>query len=252
MIGNERAIATGLVALLLVLWLGFLVHVDPRWPGSLAGSAVGILGATLMQAPFLYLIIKRTPLLRRLVTRVVPMSRLLAWHIYAGIAGPILGLVHSGHKFDSRLGTALVGLMLLEVASGFLGRYLLAHVARDRAEKSSMLERLQTEYRRSAEALKDRPETVGVLRLLRGLFALPFGGALIHAAFTRAPTAADPLRAVALSEAIADVESSIAADDFLRTLFGCWLRIHIAAALLLDALLFLHIWTGVYFGLRWL
>lgn len=252
MIGNERAIATGLVTLLLVLWLGFLLHVDPRWPGSLAGSMVGIAGATLMQAPFLYLIVKRIAPLRSLATRAVPMSRLLAWHIYAGIAGPILGLIHSGHKFDSRLGTALVSLMLLEVASGFLGRYLLAQVARDRAEKTSMLDRLQAEYRRSVETLRNRPEAIGTLRLLRRLFVLPFGGALIHAAFTRVPTAADPLRAVALSEAIADLESSVAADDVFRTLFGRWLRVHIAMALLLDALLGLHIWTGIHFGLRWL
>jgi len=252
MIANERAVATGLISLLLVLWLGFLVHVDPRWSGSLPGSAIGITGAVLMQAPFVYLIIKRVPPLRRLITRRVSMSRLLAWHIYAGILGPILGLIHSGHKFDSRLGTVLVALMLLEVASGFLGRYLLARVSRDRSEKASMLDGLRSEYSRSVEILRSRPETIGTLRLLRRLFALPFGGSLIHAAFSRTSHADDPLRAIALSEAIADVESSIETDDLLRTVFGRWLRIHIAMAMLLEALLALHIWTGVYFGLRWL
>ena len=115
-IGNERVIVSGLVGLLLVLWLGFLVHVDPRWPGSLIGSAIGIAAALLMQAPFLYLMIKRIGPLRRMVTRRVPMGRLLAWHIYGGIVGPILALIHSGHKFDSALGVALVTVMLIEVA----------------------------------------------------------------------------------------------------------------------------------------
>ena len=80
MIGNERTITTGLTLLLLILRLGFLVHVDPLWPGTLAGSMVGIASAALMQAPFVYLIVKRIPPLRRALTRVVPMSRLLAWH----------------------------------------------------------------------------------------------------------------------------------------------------------------------------
>jgi len=250
-IGNERAIASGLIALLLILWLGFLVHVDPRWPGSLAGSAVGIAAAILMQAPFLYLIIKRIGPLRRTITRVVPMGRLLAWHIHGGILGPILALIHSGHKFDSSLGVALVAVMLIEVGSGFVGRYLLGQVNKDRAEKTAVLAQLCDAYQKTQDELSRWPGLLGVTRLARWTMLLPFGQRLRNAAFAGAP-AADTKRSFDLAVAIADVEGSIAADEFFRTMFGCWLRVHIAVATLLECLLALHIWTGTYFGLRWL
>lgn len=251
-IGNERAIASGLVGLLMVLWLGFLLHVDPRWPGSLAGSILGIAAAILMQAPFLYLLIKRIGPLRRRITRVVPMGRLLAWHIYRGIVGPILALIHSGHKFDSPLGVALVTVMLVEVGSGFVGRYLLGQIAKDRGEKLAVLSELQGAYREATEALNRWPELVGVTRLARWTLVVPFGGRLREAAFANRTVAGGTRRVFDLPGAIADLEGSIAADAFFRTMFSRWLRLHITMAMLLEGLLILHIWTGTYFGLRWL
>jgi hypothetical protein len=250
MIGNERAIATGLVGLLLAVWLGFLLHVDPRWPGSLFGSMVGIAAAVLLQAPFVYLVVKRVAPLRRWVTRRVPMSRLLTWHIHAGILGPLLGVLHSGHKFDSALGTALVALMLVVVLSGFTGRYLLARVAHDIADKSAIVDQLQAAYAGTAAALQ--PQALAGLRRGRWLFALPFGGALAQRALARRPAAAAALHTLAIAGAIADTEASIAADALLRALFAGWLRLHLAMALMLQALLALHVWSSVYFGLRWL
>lgn len=250
-IGNERAIASGLVVLLLLLWLGFLVHVDPRWPGSLAGSVIGIAAAVLMQAPYIYLVIKRIGPLRRAITRVVPMGRLLAWHIYGGILGPILALIHSGHKFDSPLGVALVTVMLIEVGSGFVGRYLLGQVNKDRGEKMAALARLRDAYQKTQDELSRWPGLLGATRLARWTMLLPFGRRLRNATFAGLP-ATEPKRLIDLAVAIADVEGSIAADEFFRTAFGRWLRLHIAVATMLECLLVLHIWTGTYFGLRWL
>ncbi|HET9219951.1 MAG TPA: hypothetical protein VFR18_23415, partial [Terriglobia bacterium] len=227
------------------------VHVDPRWPGSLAGSVVGIAAAILMQAPFLYLIIKRIGPLRRTITRVVPMGRLLAWHIYGGILGPILALIHSGHKFDSSLGVALVTVMLIEVGSGFVGRYLLGQVNKDRGEKMAVLAQLRGAYQKTQDELSRCPGLLGATRLARWTMLLPSGQRLRNAAFAGLP-AADTKRLFDLAVAIADVEGSIAADEFFRTMFARWLRVHIAVATLLECLLVLHIWTGTYFGLRWL
>ena len=61
---RERWIVTGLVLLLIVLTLGFYVHRDPRFPGSLAGGVLGISGAALMFVPLAYLCVKRIPLLK--------------------------------------------------------------------------------------------------------------------------------------------------------------------------------------------
>jgi hypothetical protein len=179
------------------------------------------------------------------------MGRLLAWHIYGGILGPILALVHSGHKFDSALGVALVTVMLIEVGSGFVGRYLLGQVNKDRREKMAALAQLRGAFQKTRDELSRWPGLLGATRLARWTMLLPFGRRLRNAAFAGLP-ATDTKRLFDLAVAIADVEGSIAADEFFRTAFGRWLRVHIAVATILECLLVLHIWTGTYFGLRWL
>jgi hypothetical protein len=61
-------------------------------------------------------------LLKKVVTQRVSMRTLLTWHIYAGIVGPILAILHTGHKFNSSLGIALTAMMILVTLSGFVGR----------------------------------------------------------------------------------------------------------------------------------
>src|SRR5215217_7585105 len=96
---RSRIIVGGLVLFLAIFLLGFVVHISPRFPGSLTGSLIGITGALLMLVPLLYLIVKRVPFLKARVTRIVSLRTLLAIHIYAGVLGPILGAIHSAHKF---------------------------------------------------------------------------------------------------------------------------------------------------------
>ena len=71
-------------SLLVVLTLGFYIHRDPRFPGSLAGGVLGISGAALMLVPLLYLFVKRIPPLKRAVTPAVSMRTLLFGEYDAG------------------------------------------------------------------------------------------------------------------------------------------------------------------------
>ena len=121
----EKVLATGLFTLLMISWLGFTFHQSDNFAGSGIGAIFAIAGSTLMLAPLFYLIIKRIKWIRKIVTPMVSMRTLLSWHIYAGIIGPILVIIHTGHKYNSPLGIALTGSMLVVVASGFIGRYLL-------------------------------------------------------------------------------------------------------------------------------
>ena len=68
------------------------------------------------------------------------MQTLLAVHVYAGILGPLLAIIHTGHKFDSPLGIALTAVMLLVVVSGFAVRYLLTYVGHEIADKLLLLQ----------------------------------------------------------------------------------------------------------------
>ena len=111
-----------------------------------------------MLVPLAYLIVKRVGPLKRAVTRRVSLRTLLAWHIYAGILGPILGLLHTGHKFVSPLGIALTAMMIVVVLSGFIGRYLLGRTGQTIREKREMLTDLELAYRQTAGELAAHPE----------------------------------------------------------------------------------------------
>ena len=54
-----KLVVAGLVALMLILWLGFPFHESPRFAGSLWGGVLGVAGGLLMLVPLLYLVVKR-------------------------------------------------------------------------------------------------------------------------------------------------------------------------------------------------
>src|SRR3546814_16748044 len=64
--------------------------------------------------------------LKQRTQRLVSLGGLLSFHVYAGAIGALLGIIHSGHKFQSPIGIALVIAMLTVVVTGFIGRYYLA------------------------------------------------------------------------------------------------------------------------------
>jgi hypothetical protein len=89
------------------------------------GHSLGIIGATLMlMTETLYSIRKRLRILR--------FGRLRHWlsfHIFTGIVGPTLVLMHTGLEFRGLAGLTML-LTVLVVASGFLGRYIYTAVPR--------------------------------------------------------------------------------------------------------------------------
>ena len=218
---SERIIVSGIVGLMMVLWLGFLVHRSPDFSGSALGGAFAVSAATLMLVPLLYSVVKRVPALRRAVTARFSMRSLLTVHIYAGLAGAILALVHTGHKFQSNLGIALTAMTLVVVLSGFVGRYLLGFVAEDARAKQAELATLRVRYDRIAA-----PIAVGA-------------------------AARDAAAALSLVEAMADLEYAIRAEDRLRLFFSRWLKWHLGISGVLYVLLALHVWAALEFGLRW-
>ncbi len=242
---RERVIATGLVVLMLVAWLGFLLHQSPRFAGGFWGGVLAVSGALLMLVPLPYMVVKRVKPIKARVTKYVSMRTLLAWHIYAGILGPILVLLHTGHKFESPLGIALVALTLLVVLSGFVGRYLVVQLSKDIREKQGMLDELQTAYATAAEQLGQRPELAALVRPLSRLFLWPLAIERADAA------AASPTQVLQLVDSIAEVEYAIKTHGLFKRWLSRWLKFHIVISFVLYALLLLHVWAAVHFGLRW-
>ncbi len=242
---REKMVMTELVGLLLILWLGFLVHRSPRFAGSLAGGLLGVAGALLMLLSMAHMIVKRIPALKRYATARISMRALLVIHVHAGVLGAIFGLLHTGHKFDSHLGVTLTAVMMIVVLSGFIGRYLLRQSSESIQEKREVLTNLELTFRQTARQLASASQ---------GTTFLPRPGLTDLLSFWRfSASAATPLavQATQLAESIADVEYAIRNHETFKRAFAVWLKIHIAFSFTLLLVLGLHIWSALHFGLRW-
>ncbi len=248
---RNELVVTCLVILLLILWLGFPFHQSPRFAGSLAGGILAIAGSALMLIPLAYSIVKRIKPLKNRISSRVPMRTLLTWHIYAGVLGPILVLLHTGHKFQSHLGIALTAMTIIVVLSGFTGRYLLSKFSQTIGEKKKILTQLELAYRQTATELAAHPEQVAVLQPFSGFFGRLLSGLFLWRDGRRSAETAASIRALQLSESIADVEYAIRTHETFKSAFSVWLKLHIALSFTLYALLALHVWAALTFGLRW-
>lgn len=246
---RERIVVGSLVLLLLVFWLGFTVHQSPRFAGSLWGGVLAVTGSALMLVPLAYLFVKRIPWLKRRVTKRLPMRTFLSWHIYAGVIGPLLVLIHTGHKFESPLGIALTAMTLLVVVSGFIGRYLMTFIGQELREKQSQLKEFRAAYDDAIVEIRSDPNAAATVSLLGNPLARVAGWF-----FTRESGSSHPgpaWQAVRLAEAIADLEYAIRTHETFKRIFACWLRTHIVLSFVLYALMALHVWAAIHFGLRW-
>lgn len=223
---TEKLTVGALVSVLALAAPGFLLHEAPRFPGSLAGGLIGVAGAVALVLLLAYSLVKRNAWVKARVTKHAPLRAVLSFHVYAGVVGALLGIVHSGHKFDSPLGIGLIVAMLVVVFSGFVGRYYLMRTATELREQQSMLAVLRTRYDAVAGALA--------------------GGPALAAASVGKVTLPN------LLGAIADLEYAITARETLRHALSRWTVLHVGAAIVMYSLLALHIWNGVYYGLRWL
>ena len=118
---TEKLVVGGLVTLLLLFTPG-LLHEVPLFPGSLAGTLLGIAGALLMVLLLIYPLVKHTAWLRQRVTKHVSMRAILSFHVYAGVLGAALGVLHTGYEFQSPLGILLVSSMLIVVPTRVMRR----------------------------------------------------------------------------------------------------------------------------------
>lgn len=241
---REWSIVTLLVLLMLTVWLGFLLHRSPRFAGSLLGGVLGVSGTILMLVPLAgYIVAKRVRIIKRRVTGWVSMRTLLTAHIYTTLFGSILVLLHTGHKFDSPLGMALTAMVLLIVLSGFTGRHLMSHINRGLREKQQMLQGLQLGFQQMSDDLvHQNVEHMSMQSTLDRSWNWLSGWSQTE----------DSVSSVsAFADGIADLEYSIAVHGWMRKRFQKWLRFHQVISGVLCFLLALHVWSGVYYGLRW-
>lgn len=243
---RERVVVAGVLGVLLLAWIGFLVHRSPRFPGSGVGAVFGIAGAVLMLVPLAYPIVKRIPSINARMTSHVSMHSLLALHVYAGILGPLLAIIHTGHKFDSWLGITLTAVMLLVVVSGFTVRYLLTYVAHEITDKLVLLQTARGDLDSAWGVLENAPAEMSAIPkapvLMAGLASLGF----------ELPSDRPAAKVIRIADSVADLEYAVRMHEFFKRWFARSLKLHIVLSVILYLLLALHIGSGIYFGLRWL
>lgn len=249
---RERTIIGSLFLLQLILWLGFLVHRSPRFPGSLAGGVLAVSGALLMIVPpVLYSAAKRTEFFKRIITRWISLGTLLTWHVYTSIVGSILAILHTGHRFESNLGIWLTTMMMLTVLSGFVGRYFLRYETLELGEKRDLLNELATEYNQIVGEMSRQPNARIASVVSRGGVGRAMNSFFGADVFLKRENDALPRRAVRLAESIADIEYAIKTHELLKRRTAIWLKVHITTSCAFYFLLVLHVWAAIYFGLRW-
>ena len=122
----------GALALAALLIDGLLHLADLVW----IGRYIGILGTLLILGSFRYSLRKR-----KLIDSGNP-AKLLRLHERIAWLGSLLVLVHAGIHFNSILGWLAILAMLINVASGLIGKYLLDRSRRRIAEARANMERL--------------------------------------------------------------------------------------------------------------
>jgi hypothetical protein len=93
--------------------------------GALFGHAIGIIGFILMlMTEILYSLRKRT--------RSASWGKMSSWlqfHIFTGLVGPYMVLLHTSWKFNGLAGVTMLFTLII-VVSGFIGRYIYTRIPR--------------------------------------------------------------------------------------------------------------------------
>lgn len=224
------------------LLIFFMVLPLKRFSGSLFGHLLGIVGTLLMAATLLYVFRKR-------ILKKKGKANPLNSHVYYGLLGGILVIVHAGSQSASLIGVLVFVGMLLTVLSGVAGRILFVKLNRSIREKKTdigLLEGSLREMKRELNPVLCRRELS-----LRHISEWDLEAAEADA--TVDPALYDRCSQFKLlAESLAEREERLEVYANTKSMFTFWNSIHIAATWFLSAMVVVHVMTTMYYGLRWL
>jgi len=166
---NSELWAAFIVMVMITALYGFVVFFTRGIPpaSELFGHSIGILGFILMlMTETLYSLRKRS--------RGVKWGKMATWlqlHIFTGLVGPYMVLLHTSWKFNGIAGATTL-LTIIIVISGIIGRYIFTRIPRT-------LDGLEIEGTLSQEALKQARRLMALWHTIH----IPIGMALFVSAF---------------------------------------------------------------------
>lgn len=167
--GNKELWAAFIVMVMITAVYGGVVYFMRKIPpaSELFGHGIGIVG-------FILMLLTETLYSLRKRTRSVKWGRMSTWlqlHIFTGLVGPYMVLLHTSWKFNGLAGATTL-LTIIIVVSGFIGRYIFTRIPRT-------LDGLEIEGTLSQEALKQARRLMALWHTVH----IPIGMALFISAF---------------------------------------------------------------------
>jgi hypothetical protein len=224
----------------------------PR-PASLLGHALGVVGFLMMvSTETLYSLRKRLP-----GFSVGPLRGWLQVHIFTGIVGPYLVLLHTGGKFHGLAGVAAL-LTVLMVVSGFVGRYLYTAVPRTQEGAEVAIRQLEDQLVHADRLLRALscqglaaapPRPSWLLVLGRGLLRWRQRRRVRRA--VQDLDVASRVQAPQLEALLAEryrLQVQIASLAPTRWLLALWHAAHVPLGVVLFTLAFIHIGAALYYA----
>jgi hypothetical protein len=240
-------------------------------PSGPWGHGVGILATIFMLLNFIYPLRKRLKVFKGKGS-IVPWLR---FHVFVGIMSPIIILFHTAFQWGNQLATSTYLSVVVVVATGLVGRYFYGWFRLD-PDDARQAERLGAALSRLVAALS--PDWIQLAntrdRPLHHVLALASVGPQLPrslpALFLRMPTEAlrvgrglSHARALFLEKAAyrqfrADVQEfrrlrvKMHFHRPFKRLMSAWRSLHVVLAIVLLALIGMHVWVSLRVGFRWL
>ncbi|MCC6567914.1 MAG: hypothetical protein IT315_01610 [Anaerolineales bacterium] len=170
MLRGNRELWLAFLAMVLITGVyGLAIFLTREIPpaGELFGHGMGIVG-------FIFMLMTETLYSLRKRSRSVKWGRMSTWlqfHIFTGIVGPYMVLLHTSWKFNGIAGATTL-LTVIIVFSGFIGRYIFTRIPRT-------MDGLELESALSQEALKHARRLLALWHTVH----IPIGMALFVSAF---------------------------------------------------------------------
>lgn len=214
-----------------------------RFSGSIPGHLFGIAGGCLMAAALIYPYKKR-------VRGMKGKSNPLQSHVYLGLTGAILVTLHAAGR-SSTIGMLVYLTMFLVVMSGVVGKILFVKVNRGLKNQKEDVQALRASFR----SLKMQIDP----RICSKAFRFDSEMTTSYVDDVDAIEAETDPKEIArcqefriLAESIAEKEEVLQVYDRTKALFRFWNAVHVNLTFVLFSLLIVHVFTTIYYGLRWL
>lgn len=240
-------------------------------PAASRGLLYGYIGAGMMILMLTYTLRKRTKLLGKLFT----LRNWLDLHIYLGIFGPLFIVLHTSFKVQGLVAVSFWSMVIVAL-SGYFGRYLYLQIPRNiqgnelslndvETVRKIIAERLRKEYGLDDDQIAsidrvskiDTPERLGALGLLKESFTfhLIHRRQLMHRIESELSSlGVDYKRTKQLLSLLSQrilLQRRIGLLAHVQRLFHYWHVVHKPFAIIMYAIMLVHIGVAVWTGYGW-